>query len=104
MKTTTHFTEMVKGIIADAYDARNIGEWHALFNWYDETKSDKVAHDSEGQLVDLVPFCSDWCHEQWCRDNGRAYEGWNGAHEHPYNDECDNCEAVIVGVESFVDA
>ena len=33
MKTTTHFTEIIKGIIADAYDARNIGEWHALFNW-----------------------------------------------------------------------
>jgi hypothetical protein len=61
-------------------------------------------NDREGQLVDLVPFCSDWCHEQWCRDNGRSYEGWNGAHEHPYNDECVNCEAVIVGVESFVDA
>ena len=51
MKTTAYFTEMVKGIIADAYDARNIGEWHALFNWYDETKSDKVAHDTFADIL-----------------------------------------------------
>ena len=51
MKTTTHFTEIVKGIIADAYDARNIGEWHALFNWYDETNSDKVAHDTFADIL-----------------------------------------------------
>ena len=51
MKTTTHFREIVKGIIADAYDALNIVEWHALSNWYDETNSDKVAHDTFADIL-----------------------------------------------------
>ena len=38
METTTNFTEVIKQLIADEYDARNIGEWQALFNWYDEVR------------------------------------------------------------------
>ena len=38
MKTTTNFTEVIKQLIGDEYDARNIGEWQALFNWYDEVR------------------------------------------------------------------
>jgi hypothetical protein len=51
METTTNFTEMVRGIIADAYDAQNIGEWQALFNWYDETNSDKAPHDTFADIL-----------------------------------------------------
>lgn len=33
------------------------------------------------EMVDLVPFCSDWCHQSFCKANNLKYEGWNGAHE-----------------------
>ena len=51
METTTNFTEMVRNIIADAYDAQNIGEWQALFNWYDETNNDKAPHDTFADIL-----------------------------------------------------
>ena len=51
METTTNFTEMVRNIIADAYDAQNIGEWQALFNWYDETNRDKAPHDTFADIL-----------------------------------------------------
>ncbi len=37
--------------------------------------------DSSGDLVDLVPFCSDACHQAWCTENDVAYGGWSGANE-----------------------
>lgn len=53
MKTTLNpnFIQSVRQIIADAYDANNIGEWEALFNWYDETKNNKVAHDTFADIL-----------------------------------------------------
>ena len=51
MEITTNFTKMVRNIIADAYDAQNIGEWQALFNWYDETNSDKAPHDTFADIL-----------------------------------------------------
>lgn len=38
METTTNFTEVIKQLIADEYDARNIGEWQALINWFSEVQ------------------------------------------------------------------
>jgi hypothetical protein len=37
--------------------------------------------DETGDLVELVPFCSDSCHRQWCADNNETYGGWNGCQE-----------------------
>jgi len=57
--------------------------------------------DSRGDLVDLVPFCSDSCHRQWCRDTGAEYRGWNGCMERPdYDQECASCSARIAGSAS----
>lgn len=54
--------------------------------------------DSRGDLVDVIPFCSDSCHRDWHLKQASAeYEGWNGAHESPdYNAYCANC-GVIAG-------
>lgn len=41
METTTNFTEVIKQLIADEYDARNIGEWQALINWFSEVQEAK---------------------------------------------------------------
>lgn len=50
--------------------------------------------DDDGNLVDLVPFCSDWCHQEWCRVTGFAYGGWNGCHEGGDSEEyCAECGA-----------
>jgi hypothetical protein len=38
MNTTTNFTEVIKQLIADEYDANNIGEWQALINWFSEVQ------------------------------------------------------------------
>lgn len=55
-------------------------------------------NDINGDIVDITPFCSDWCHQQWCAENGMNYEGWNGCHEQPYDTECAHCEEQILGV------
>lgn len=37
--------------------------------------------DEDGNLCDLVPFCSDSCHRDWCEAHKVPYNGWNGANE-----------------------
>ena len=52
MKTTANpnFTQRVRQIIADAYGARDIGEWQALLNWYNEAPNE-IAHDSFADIL-----------------------------------------------------
>jgi hypothetical protein len=48
--------------------------------------------DDSGNVVDLIPFCSDLCHRAWCADHGSTYGGWNGCHEGGDSAEfCANC-------------
>ena len=52
----------------------------------------------DDDLVDLIPFCSDWCHQQYCRAHDVEYEGWNGCHEGSDAAEyCANCLEEIHG-------
>lgn len=52
----------------------------------------------QGDLVDLVPFCSDACHQAWCEEEGIEYEGWNGCQEGgDYIEFCANCGVVAGG-------
>jgi hypothetical protein len=53
--------------------------------------------DERGDLQELVPFCSDSCHVEWCREHNVEYGGWNGAHESDVTEYCANC-GVIAGV------
>lgn len=51
--------------------------------------------DERGDLVELVPFCCDSCHVEWCRVKGIEYGGWNGAHESAdYSEYCANCGVI----------
>ena len=59
--------------------------------------------DDQGDLVDLVTLCSDWCHRCWCDGNDAIYGGWNGCHELEFQDSCAQCGVVIPGVELDVD-
>ena len=52
---------------------------------------------SHGETVDAIPLCSDSCHQDYDRDHGYGYCGWNGAHESlDYNSYCAQC-GVITG-------
>jgi hypothetical protein len=51
--------------------------------------------DANGDLSELIPFCSNSCHRQWCADWGATYAGWNGAHEGAeYNEYCASCGVI----------
>jgi hypothetical protein len=55
-------------------------------------------NDVSGDLEDLIPFCSDSCHVEWCTRKRVPYDGWNGAHDDSdVNEYCFNC-GVIAGV------
>lgn len=52
-----------------------------------------------GELVEVMIFCSDGCHMDWCSSNGVKYGGWNGCHEIEYEPEhpprCDHCGDML---------
>ncbi len=49
-------------------------------------------HDGSGyDLIDVIPFCCDSCHREWCEDNGQVYGGWNGCQESGRNEWCAEC-------------
>ena len=56
----------------------------------------QLIEDLDGQLIDVIEFCSDYCHKEHA---GSDYAGWNGCNEAEFNTACANCEAVIEGVE-----
>jgi hypothetical protein len=47
--------------------------------------------DQNGDTVDIVTFCTDGCHKQWCLDTGNSYEGWYGCQEMPSPAVCAQC-------------
>ena len=55
--------------------------------------------DQNGEIHDVIRFCSDYCHREWCRIEGMPYRGWNGLREvesqvsHPPT--CDLCSDPI---------
>jgi hypothetical protein len=55
-------------------------------------------NDSRGDLIDLIVFCSDWCHRNHCEQNGLEYGGWNGCHELEFTDKCAYCESKVYGI------
>ncbi len=55
--------------------------------------------DERGDLVELVPFCSDSCHKDYCDQTDETYRGWNGAHEGSDGVEfCALCGVVAGGL------
>jgi len=59
-------------------------------------------NDSEGDLVDLIYFCSDFCNRGHYPNGVAAeglepYGGWYGLVELEYDEECASCGEVIEG-------
>ena len=48
----------------------------------------------DDELVDIVVFCSDFCHQDWAKHNTKKYEGWNGCHE-VNETQCKNCASDL---------
>jgi len=56
--------------------------------------------DVDGELFDLVPFCSDSCHRSWCEANDETYDGWFGCQEGSDGVEwCIECGVVAGGLD-----
>jgi hypothetical protein len=55
----------------------------------------RLVEDTDGQLVDIDTFCSDWCHRDYCARYKIPYEGWNGCQELPSPAYCENCKVEI---------
>lgn len=54
--------------------------------------------DKDGNLVDLIPFCSDYCHYNYCLEQGIEYSGWNGGYEGAdYREYCAQCGTYAGG-------
>lgn len=51
--------------------------------------------NEQGDVVDAVSLCTDWCHQQYCEAHGLPYEGWNGCHEVDAPQWCAYCEENI---------
>jgi hypothetical protein len=55
--------------------------------------------DIDGDVVDHVIFCSDFCHREYCDDETYIYGGWNGCHEISTSEPCAYCEALVGGLD-----
>lgn len=54
--------------------------------------------DERGDITDVITFCSDSCHRDWCAATGADYGGWNGCHESPdYGAYCTACGVIAGG-------
>jgi hypothetical protein len=56
----------------------------------------------DGDILDRVYFCSDYCHKSWCQNQDLpeiTYAGWDGCHELEYDAECDTCGDIIPGID-----
>ena len=58
----------------------------------------QLIKDKNGDIVDAIPYCSDFCHRV---GSGDDYEGWYGCHEGAdYDQECAECGETIKGIET----
>ena len=65
-----------------------------------KTEVNDMAHlhfieDSDGEVVDQLVFCSDWCHKEHTND---SYKGWNGCHEISTTEPCTFCGDNVEGL------
>lgn len=50
-----------------------------------------LLEDDDGDIVDAIPLCSDWCHQMWCAENDEPYSGWYGCQESGQDQWCAQC-------------
>jgi len=58
-----------------------------------------IVEDKDGDTVDAIPYCSDFCNKE---GEGDKYRGWNGCHEGAdYDQVCANCGEKILGLDGI---
>ena len=60
-----------------------------------------LIEDSQGDVVDQVVFCSDFCHQDYCIREDVGYQGWFGCQEISITEPCANCESEVQGIETM---
>jgi hypothetical protein len=61
-----------------------------------------IIEDKNGDAVDQLVFCSDFCHQDYCLPKG-TYRGWYGCIEISFNEPCANCNNLVQGILNFAD-
>ena len=65
-----------------------------------------IIEDKNGDAVEQLVFCSDFCHQDYCetRNDGiLEYQGWFGGQEISFNEPCANCNNLVQGILDFDD-
>jgi len=52
--------------------------------------------EQDGDVVDLIPFCTDWCNRDYCLEHNLEYQGWNGCHELTRDEKCAKCDKILL--------
>lgn len=55
--------------------------------------------DDDGQLVDMLPTCSDACSRDLATRENLPYGEWYGAQETEFTTYCENCGVVLGGFD-----
>ncbi|KKK84661.1 hypothetical protein LCGC14_2781130 [marine sediment metagenome] len=53
-----------------------------------------------GDLVDLIALCSDFCARRYALLTGVPYHGWNGCHELEFTQPCEQCGTTMMGIQA----
>ena len=77
--------------------------WIRLLNRKGKYMHYVMIDNSEGDLIEAIPVCSESCGRQYCSDIGLDYGGFNGCHELEFDGLCGSCNSVIVGVSGAYD-
>jgi hypothetical protein len=55
--------------------------------------------DNYGDIVDVIVFCSDYCHREYSFTNSLDYGGWNGCNEISFSEPCAECGDMVSGLD-----
>ena len=60
-----------------------------------------LIEDSQGDVVEQIVFCSDFCHQDYIERENLIYGGWFGCQEISITEPCANCETEVQGIETM---
>ena len=66
-----------------------------------------LIEDSQGDVVEQIVFCSDFCHQDYIErvkffgHYNLTYGGWFGCQEISITEPCANCETEVQGIETM---
>ena len=58
-----------------------------------------LIEEPNGDVVDYLVFCSDYCHKMHVTNRLIPYMGWNGCNEISTTQPCEYCKATVNGLD-----